>query len=180
MKEGLWVYETRSGKKEREEHYAGGKLNGLFVKYSDGVISESREYKNDVRNGESKRYNADGKLIRKEIYENDKRHGPMEDYYPSGKIQEKGTLHNGSLHGVHQEFYTNGKMKSETTYEEGYQTGPFKRWNENGQLESEGERVRSGNLFQKTYQNGKLYMHEYKDEDGVRKVDYYDENGKKK
>ncbi|MDR1200075.1 MAG: hypothetical protein LBL58_00400, partial [Tannerellaceae bacterium] len=179
-KEGLWVYETRQGLKEREENYSAGKLNGLRIKYDDGVIRESTEYRNGTPNGEHKQYDPDGKLILKGAFEDGKRHGAVEEYYPSGKIQEKNRYHTGSYDGVRQAFYTNGQMRLEETYVNGWQVGPFKHWTENGQLSKEGESARSGVVFQKTYENGKLYMHEYRDEDGVKKVDYYDKDGKKK
>jgi antitoxin component YwqK of YwqJK toxin-antitoxin module len=179
-KEGTWVYETHQGEKEREENYSAGKLNGLLTKYTDGVIRESTEYRDDTPNGEHKQYNADGKLILKGTYEDGKRHGAVEEYYPSGKIREKNNYNKGSYDGVRQTFYTNGQMQQEETYVNGRQIGPFKRWAENGQLQKEGESARSGLVYQKTYESGKLYMHEYYDEDGVKKVDYYDKDGKKK
>jgi antitoxin component YwqK of YwqJK toxin-antitoxin module len=179
-KEGTWVYETQQGEKEQEENYSAGKLNGLLTKYTDGVIRESTEYRDDTPNGEHKQYNADGKLILKGAFEDGKRHGAIEEYYPSGKIREKNNYSKGSYDGVRQTFYTNGQMQQEETYVNGRQIGPYKRWAENGQLLIEGESARSGSVFQKTYENGKLYMHEYRDEDGVKKVDYYDKDGKKK
>jgi antitoxin component YwqK of YwqJK toxin-antitoxin module len=179
-KEGAWVYETRQGEKEREENYTAGKLNGLVIKYTDGIIRESVEYRNDTPNGEFKQYNPDGKLILKGTFADGKRHGIAEEYYPSGKIKEINRYNKGSYDGVKQAFYTNGQMRLEETYVNGWQVGPFKQWTENGQLSKEGESARSGVVFQKIYENGKLYMHEYRDEDGVRKVDYYDKDGKKK
>jgi antitoxin component YwqK of YwqJK toxin-antitoxin module len=179
-KEGTWVYETKEGKKEREENYVAGKLNGLTIKYDDGVIRESVEYRNDSPNGEFKQYDSDGKLILKGSYENGKRHGAFEEYYPSGKLKVKNAYNRGSYDGVRQEFYTNGQMRMEETWESGRQVGPYKQWTETGQLSKEGEAARSGTVFEKTYEDGKLSRHEYRDEDGVKKVDVYDKNGKKK
>ncbi|MDR3141292.1 MAG: hypothetical protein LBU37_06175 [Tannerellaceae bacterium] len=179
-KEGTWVYETQEGEKRREENYVADKLNGLTIKYNGGVIRESVEYRNDSPNGEFKQYNPDEKLILKGSFENGRRHGPLEEYYPSGKLKIKGTYNKGSYDGVRQEFYANGQMRLEETWVNGRKVGPYKQWTETGQLSMEGESARSGVVFEKTYEDGKLYRHEYRGEDGVSKVDYYDKDGKKK
>jgi antitoxin component YwqK of YwqJK toxin-antitoxin module len=179
-KEGLWVYTTPEGEKEREEHYAADILNGPVVKYSDGIIRESVEYRDDAKNGEFKEYDADGKLMRKGTYEDGKLHGMIEEYYPGGQLKSKTGYNKASWDGLRQKFYPNGRMELEETWVNGRKIGPYKAWTETGQLTEEGESARTGVVFQKTYQNGKLYRHEYRDEAGVRKVDFYDANGKKK
>jgi antitoxin component YwqK of YwqJK toxin-antitoxin module len=180
-KEGKWVYETKDGKPEREENYTAGKLNGLVIKYSNGLIRESVEHRNDSPNGEFKRYDRDGKLTQKGMYEDGRLHGVVEEYYPNGKLKERNIYKRGSYDGVRQEFYSNGQMQLEQTYVDGYKVGPYKEWTETGQLSKEGEAARSGIIFEKTYRNGKLEKHEYRPEDSrINKVDYYDENGKKR
>jgi antitoxin component YwqK of YwqJK toxin-antitoxin module len=105
----------------------------------------------------------------------------VEEYYTNGKLKSKKIYAKGSYDGVRQEFYANGQMKLEETYASGYQIGPYKEWTETGQLRKEGETARTGTVFEKTYHpNGKLDRHEYRGDDDRNKVDYYDENGKKK
>jgi antitoxin component YwqK of YwqJK toxin-antitoxin module len=180
-KEGAWVYEDEDGKREREENYVAGKLNGLVIKYSDGIIRESVEHRNDSPNGEFKQYNPEGVLIRKGTFQDGKRHGVEEVYYPNGKLKEKNNYTKSSYDGVRQEFYANGQMRLEETYVDGRKIGPYKEWTESGQLSKEGEAARAGTVFEKSYRDGKLYRHEYRrDDSNINKVDYYDENGKKK
>ncbi|MDR1403182.1 MAG: hypothetical protein LBJ60_05720 [Tannerellaceae bacterium] len=178
-KEGAWTYETSRGEKEREENYVAGKLNGLVLKYDDGVVRESVEYRDDTPDGEFKQYDPDGKLILKGAFKNGKRHGDLEEYYPSGKIKATYAYDNGSYNGLRQDFYANGQTRMEETYVNGRKIGPYKQWTENGQLIREGESARSGVVFEKNYVDGKLRRHEYRDEDGVKKIDVYDINGKK-
>lgn len=180
QKQGVWVYEDIRGRKAKEETYSNGKLNGLRTRYNEGIIEESQEYKDDVKNGEYKKYNAEGKLVLKGNFQNDKRHGPAEEYYSSGKIESKCSYDRGLVNGIEQTFYSNGKMKSETTYLDGNVKGPFKTWDENGQLETEGEYLSKHKAkYKNTYKNGKLYMKEYLDENNKNVVEHYDENGKK-
>ena len=59
-KTGLWVYEDVSGKKESEENYLNGELDGTFILYQciNGNKSQVREYTKGKLNGTSRSYSC--------------------------------------------------------------------------------------------------------------------------
>ena len=70
-KTGLWVYESVSGKKESEENYLNGELDGTFILYQcvNGNKSQEREYTKGKLNGTSKRYSCQtGKVTSESTY----------------------------------------------------------------------------------------------------------------
>jgi len=70
-KTGLWVYESVSGKKESEENYLNGELDGTFILYQcvNGNKSQVREYTKGKLNGTSKSYSCrTGKVTSESTY----------------------------------------------------------------------------------------------------------------
>ena len=91
-KTGHWVYENKYGKKEKEENYLNGELEGTWISYNidSGKPSEMYEYSKGEKNGPYKIY-----------------------YSNTGTVMESGTYENGRVHGLRKYYNADGKVSRE-------------------------------------------------------------------
>ncbi len=90
-KNGLWVYEHKSGKKEKEENYINGVLNGSYKTYSDnGKLYETYEYTNGDKNGPYKLYRYNTDVLRETgTYVSGRVKGTRKYYDEKGNVSRK-------------------------------------------------------------------------------------------
>ena len=157
-KTGLWIYYNQSGQKEKEETFAGDKLEGKQTFYDrSNKVSKYYNYKNDVKDGEYAIY-SNAVLSEKGTYVNDRVEGLRTYYYPNGKPKSETILpHNPNGERVEKEYSEKGILITEFRYESGRQVSE-KHYFDNGKLKQ----------VQQLDENGRL-----------RVVEEYDENGKK-
>jgi antitoxin component YwqK of YwqJK toxin-antitoxin module len=91
-KTGHWVYENKYGKKESEENYLNGELDGTSISY-------------DCDNGKpSKMYE----------YTKGEKNGPYKEYWcNTGKVMVEGTYVAGRVKGIRKHYDSDGKVTSE-------------------------------------------------------------------
>ena len=92
-KTGHWVYENPYGKKEKEENYLNGDLEGTCIKYSENEKTyEVFEYSKGEKNGPYKLYR-----------------------YNTDVLRETGTYEAGRVRGLRKYYDENGKVLREET-----------------------------------------------------------------
>jgi antitoxin component YwqK of YwqJK toxin-antitoxin module len=90
-KTGHWIYEDKYGKKEKEENYLDGELDGTCIRYCDnGKPSQVYEYTKGEKNGPYKEY-----------------------WCNTGALMVTGTYVAGRVKGIRTYYESNGKVSSE-------------------------------------------------------------------
>jgi len=111
----------------------------------------------EVKQGEQKWFNKDGKLKSVGNYDNGKKQGEWKAFYEDGKLQSINKYKDGKPHGEHKYFYEDGKLRSVLNYKDGKLHGEWKEFHENGKLR---------------------YVINYKDGKPYGKGKYYNKDGK--
>jgi antitoxin component YwqK of YwqJK toxin-antitoxin module len=121
--------------------YHQGKINGkkkVYYENAAGKLTEQSDYKDDVKDGNSIFYAANGDTIAEFLYKNGQLEGIQKSYYAKRKIQsEQNYLHNVES-GIYREYYENGKLKTEGNYKDGKMDGKWMEYYDTGILKSEG------------------------------------------
>lgn len=109
--EGQWKYYHKASKIVMTiENYSKGNLEGVrTVFYPTGKIAEEANYKNNLKNGNYKRYTEAGIVIEETIYSNNEYNGIATFSDVDGNIASKGKFTNGKKSGIWQ-FYEKGKL----------------------------------------------------------------------
>jgi antitoxin component YwqK of YwqJK toxin-antitoxin module len=154
---------------------------GLWVSFhKNRQVQVEGPYRNDLKNGYWKFYQANGNLIRIEKWINGELQEGAEEVAKveikrtinpqTGKVSSKGAYQNGKATGVHRQYDENGEVSSSTLYdqgiklaegivdEQGRKQGPWKFFYADGSLKSEGSykddlKVNSWHYF---FEDGKL------------------------
>jgi len=130
---GKWLWYYPSGNLLREEHYIGGKADGMMSEYSEtGDLIAEGDYIDGEEEGQWK-YNI-GNFKEEGRYSYGLRHGLWKHYYNDGTLMFQGEFINGKPHGKHTVFWDNEKIKDETTYEMGIKQGNSYSYNYSGEL----------------------------------------------
>ena len=125
VKDSLWVYFDRMGKKSSEEFYVKGKKEGEWkLFYPNGQLSRTVIYKKDVQNGIYKEYFMDGTPKVSGVMKNGGFEGILTIYHPNGKIWQKGLYKGGLKEGKWQNYSENGTLESEDEYKKGVWLNP--------------------------------------------------------
>ena len=87
LREGLWKYYHKNSKEIMTiENYVHDKIEGSRkVFYLGGLLAEEVTYKNNLKQGVSKKYSKEGKLVEESVFVNDVLQGPYKVYDESGK-----------------------------------------------------------------------------------------------
>jgi len=128
--------------------WQNGQVHGERIMYHPGgeVMTITR-YNRGKETGESRSFDAQGRLERAVTYRNGNKHGELRDIWPqTGKPRRIIPYRNGKVDGVVQEFYPNGKKKREVTLKNNAMHGVERVYNEEGkEIETrywiDGERV---------------------------------------
>ena len=119
---------------EVEIPWVKGKLEGVRRTFhSPEHLRTETTYKNDVADGPSRTFDAEGKLLRESIMKKGKRHGVMTDYWP-GTDQVKRVIdyRDGLVHGVMREYYANAQLKREMPFQGDLMHGEEKHFEVDG------------------------------------------------
>ncbi len=164
----------------KEYQYKDDKFEGVSKDYYEGtgILKSLRSYSDNMLNGVSKEFDADGKIKSVSFYKDGKLTGVKKEYYANWKTKNDTILKNGKqkiipakydydsslmsethytdglVNGMTKEYYANGQLIKKTLYIEGQPNGNVKEYYGNGRLKSD-----------ITYHNGK--------QDGVSK-EYFD------
>jgi antitoxin component YwqK of YwqJK toxin-antitoxin module len=94
--EGTRILYYENGKKEIEENYINGVMEGEYKSYYlNGEENVVAQFKNGVMTGMVKRYFESGTLMEEVTFEENEENGPFKEYYENGQIQWEGNYLNG-------------------------------------------------------------------------------------
>jgi len=125
--------------------YINGKIQGIkksyytnmAKSYEQGVtnIMEESFYLDGLKNGSTKWYNKNDKLLAQYNYVNDTLSGEQLTFYEDGTtVKTKENYKNNKLHGLNIEYFPNGIIKIEGYYDNGEKSGIWKEYDEKGKL----------------------------------------------
>ena len=121
--------------------------DGLYQRFSDGILQEKAHYKADVLSGRRTLYFPDGKPEIEEYYEDGLIIGTYKAYYEDGTTLQEAHYISGMMQGPLKTYYKNGQLKELVTMVDNEENGPFKEYHENGQLKWEGRFLNGDNEF---------------------------------
>ena len=118
MKDSIWKYYSFYDKGLKlMENYTNGVKEGNSVKYyANGKIAEEISWHNNQKHGPWKQYYEDGSIKLSANYMNDIRYGTFISYYPSGKTEVKGNFENDNMQGEWSYYDENGNIKTKINY----------------------------------------------------------------
>lgn len=152
--DSIWVFYSQTGDTLEKISYLYGKKSGYYYKYkrdrSYGLYVWSRElYAADKRQGTAYRYYPDGSVKQTIPYIDGKKQGLSREYDEEGKLITLYEYNNdflisrerinrtdseGLKQGPWKEFYEDGKIKTEMSYKDGLLNGYYKKYNKKGIL----------------------------------------------
>lgn len=129
----------------REHQWDDGKLSGecrTFAPATGGsygptppptVLQSVTTYVNGVQEGDSKSFDAQGRVLRVTPFRQGQRQGVMTDYWPTtGKVKREAPYVAGELEGVVKEYFEDGKLKAEKPFVKGKRHGVERRYQPDG------------------------------------------------
>lgn len=146
--DGLWKFYDDSARLQVSIEYRNGVKNGIRTTYKpEGRIEEN--FVNDIKQGNTNTYYADGKLRMFVPFVNGLEDGISKEFSPDGTVitfleYKKGFMvsrerinrkdRNGLKQGRWKFFYDNGIVKLDGVFKDDRKNGYFKEYDENGQL----------------------------------------------
>ena len=122
-----------SGEKIAVTPYVAGKREGIAIMYSsEGRVSASREYHDDLLHGIAVDYFPDGQPSREARYVVGHKDGQERVYYPGGQLASVVCHKYGLLHGWSQSWNEEGILTFEAEYQEGLRHGKFNKYYPDG------------------------------------------------
>ncbi len=119
-----------------ETEFVNGKKTGLFRQYYDnGKIQEESYFKEDLKNGFSKWYNKNGRMIATYQYVNGNFDGVQKTYYENDTVSSVYYFKDNKLSGDSKEYYRNGKVKVAGKYIMGEKDGAWIEYDELGKTQ---------------------------------------------
>ncbi|MBK8846177.1 MAG: toxin-antitoxin system YwqK family antitoxin [Bacteroidetes bacterium] len=131
---GTVVELNRGGTIDLDENYVDGKLHGLRVKYHYGMQSVIEHYKSGLLHGEKIMYYENSQKQEEGVYNNGKREGETKWYNQDGKLITMYTYKDGRLEGPIKEYYANGTVQKEGNHINDVEEGEWKEYSEDGKL----------------------------------------------
>lgn len=185
--DSVWVFYDQTGDTTEKINYLYGKKNGWYYKYktdpSHGIYVWSKElFAADKREGTAYTYFPDGRIEQSFTYSDGKKEGLSKEYDKEGKIitlleyredflvsreRINRTDKNGLKQGDWKEFYPNGAVKSEKSYRDDLIHGYYKEYDNRGKL-----------VLTMLYDNGAVVKSRVEDEPDIEIVTKHDEAGK--
>jgi antitoxin component YwqK of YwqJK toxin-antitoxin module len=185
--DSIWVFYDQAGDTTEKINYLYGKKNGWYFKYkkdpSKGLYTWSKElFAADIKEGTAFIYFTDGKIQQTFIYNTGKKEGLSKEYDKEGKIitlleynndflvsreRINRTDNNGLKQGDWKEFYPNGGIKSEKTFKDDLMHGYYKEYDTRGKL-----------VLTMLYENGAIVKSNVEDAPDIELVNKHDQDGK--
>ncbi|MDD2204759.1 MAG: toxin-antitoxin system YwqK family antitoxin [Bacteroidales bacterium] len=126
-----------------EGKYFEKKRDSIWTFYDNSGVLKSREtYLNDLKNGESSMYYANGKISGVYEWKNGNKDGLWKEYYSSGNLKAAGFYTNDKLAGGYKLFHPNRQLCVEGYYADDVRDGVWKYYDETGNLISEEKYVK--------------------------------------
>jgi len=107
-------------------------FNGITQYFSQGRLVKEVTFKNGIRNGLMKTFDASGKLYQTFWYENGKRQDTAVWFFDDGKIFRKTPFKDDSINGIQIQYYKTGKTKARLGFVNGLRTMYFEEYDPNG------------------------------------------------
>ena len=114
-----------------------GKDGIKIVKYPNGKMKVSSEYKNGYLNGRFAEYYEDGKVESEIYYKDNLKEGVFNEYYQDGQLKASMYFRKSLKDSICSYYYKDGQLKRQENYKKGKQDGPLKSFHENGKVASE-------------------------------------------
>lgn len=113
-------FEQEAEKARTEEPSTPELRNGLDVSVNpDTKVRNEVNYKDGVREGESKAFYPSGAIWKSNTYVNNRMHGPARIYYEDGKVKRESHYADGIRDGAYVENFKSGNPRFETSYLKG-------------------------------------------------------------
>jgi len=112
-----------------------------YYSYYDRSLTATENYQKGIRYGRMTNYYSNGIVSEILDWKNDKKHGEWEQYFPNGKLKMKGSYVDQKLEGDFLVNYENGKPYLQGYYVNDRRQGKWTFFTENGTVEAEMEYV---------------------------------------
>lgn len=146
-----------NGNKKSELKYYSGKLDGLSTWwYEDGVKQMECNYKNDLLEGKTTRWNFNGNLQSEDIYVANHLNGKSVSYFESGNKKAEKNYVNDTLDGPVTEWHENGKIKMTGFYKKGMYHGNWEYRELSGIIVGDGKFNNGTGIQRGYYPEGKI------------------------
>jgi len=121
IENGRFHYYSREGQLTSSIYFVHGKRNGLVKAYSNGILTDSSFYKNDIPCGFTYGFNESGKLTAKGVFDNDGNGtGTITVFYDNGNLSVCGKYSTGYLKdSIWNYFLKNGELAYVQIYDKG-------------------------------------------------------------
>ncbi|MGB8359587.1 MAG: toxin-antitoxin system YwqK family antitoxin [Bacteroidales bacterium] len=220
--DSIWVFYDQAGDTTEKINYLLGKRNGYYIKYQkdpmygpyiysmelfagdkkegtarifypDRKIKQTVPYVNGKKDGLSREYDREGKIITLLEYNNDflisrekinftdasgLKQGEWLDFYPDGNMKTERNYRDDLLHGYYKEYDEKGKLLVTLLYENGKVTGT--NLDNSGEIDIVNRYNDAGKLiYSGPYKEGiPVGIHrEYNNDGTVKSASLYNDNG---
>ena len=107
--------------------------NGITQYFSQGRLVKEVTFKNGIRQGLMKTFDASGKLYQTFWYENGKRQDTAVWFFEDGKIFRKTPFKDDSINGIQIQYYKSGNVRARLGFENGLRTTYLEEFESTGQ-----------------------------------------------
>ena len=133
-KDGCCELYDKQGKLMQRLYYSGGKRNGAFEIFSEGVLLQTGEYKDDLIEGQIEIFDKSGQAIARVVYVGGKKNGPAQ-FFREGCLVIENHYKEDVLDGPTVAYYPGSKQKSmEAFYKDGLYDGRMTVYAESGSV----------------------------------------------
>lgn len=137
------------------EYGPDGKVTNSFIYNDNGVLLEEGIVDDaGNRNGKTKIYYPDGKVMAEGQYSDNRRSGLWKFYNTQGKPEQTGSYNAGRPDGIWQWYYSDGNLRREEEYFQGEREGAFTEYSVTGEIISQGEYIAGERNGPWKYMNG--------------------------
>jgi antitoxin component YwqK of YwqJK toxin-antitoxin module len=135
---------TADGKLQEEYEFdkARGLKNGKSkIFFDDGKVMIEQNYKLGKLDGKQTTYHPNGKVKSEISFIEDRQNGAFVFYHDNGTKYQEGTYKESAIEGVLKTYYPNGKLKESVTLVNGAENGAFEEYSEAGIISAKGNYV---------------------------------------
>ena len=105
---------------------------GIKQYFSGGRLVKEVTFKNGIRNGLMKTFDASGLLYQTFWYENGQKQDTGKWFWPDGKVFRKTPFKDDSAHGIQLQYYKNGAVRAKLEFKNGIRTPYLEEFESNG------------------------------------------------
>ncbi len=108
--------------------------SGVVRIMRNGVLMESREYKDGVLDGDFIIWQSSSRMLAKSTYISGALHGVTLIWHEDGPLMSIAEYAGGEKHGSYKEWHRNGIKRAQAEYEDGRKHGLSQSWNVQGRI----------------------------------------------